>query len=82
MLAAYSLHLDLDIVTTVDGSLPTPETAQSIHSVPNRGSVVLFNQASLFQLAELGKPVQDARKAGLATTCDNSVHVQSLPIVH
>ncbi|RDX40344.1 hypothetical protein OH76DRAFT_1423751 [Lentinus brumalis] len=52
---------DLKIVTTSDGSRPTPENSSPLKGVPGRGSVVFFNQATMFQLAEKGSSVKDAR---------------------
>ncbi|RPD70722.1 hypothetical protein L226DRAFT_224805 [Lentinus tigrinus ALCF2SS1-7] len=70
----------LPIVTTADGQLPTPQNSTPLESVVGRGSIVLFNQASMFQLAELGCSVKEAQQAKMASTCDNAVHVARLPV--
>lgn len=56
---------------TTTGALPTPETSQSLRDVQGRGSCVWFNQACMFQTAELGcSSVGEAKKAGLDGQCD------------
>ena len=44
-----------------------------------RGSIVLFNQASIFQLAEVGHPIGKAKNMGLATESDN---MAQMPVFH
>ncbi|KAI0744786.1 hypothetical protein C8Q76DRAFT_789270 [Earliella scabrosa] len=70
---------DCTVVTTEDGADPTPENSTPIHGVRGRGSVVLFNQATMFQLAELGSTVKQAKERGVRATCDNTAHIDSLP---
>ncbi len=70
---------DLKIVTTSDGSAPTPANSSPLQGVEGRGSIVLFNQASMFQLAELGSTVSDAKLRGKVATCDNQPYIDSLP---
>ncbi|RPD68508.1 hypothetical protein L226DRAFT_576322 [Lentinus tigrinus ALCF2SS1-7] len=72
---------DLQIVTTSDGSQPTPQNSHPLTGVEGRGSIVLFNQASMFQLAELGCTIKEAKARGILSTCDNSEHIASLPTV-
>ena len=72
---------DLQFVTTSDGSTPTPQTASRLDRVEGRGSIVLFNQASLFQFAELGCTVAEAKKKGGSASCDNAEHIQRFPVV-
>ncbi|RPD57505.1 hypothetical protein L227DRAFT_565288 [Lentinus tigrinus ALCF2SS1-6] len=70
---------NLQIVTTPNGEKPTPATASPLKGVPGRGSVVLFNQATMFQFAENGSSMKDARSQGRDTTSDNAIHIASLP---
>ncbi|KAI0750637.1 hypothetical protein C8Q80DRAFT_1118665 [Daedaleopsis nitida] len=70
---------DFEIVTTADGSEPTPQTARPLHEVTGRGSIVLFNQASLFQTAELGSTVKEAKAAGRSAMTDNAHLIATLP---
>ncbi|KAI1787490.1 hypothetical protein LXA43DRAFT_1028896 [Ganoderma leucocontextum] len=72
---------DLQFVTTSDGALPTPQTASPLDGVEGRGSIVLFNQASLFQYAELGSTVSQAKQRGMSASCDNEEYVDRLPVV-
>ncbi|KAI0694477.1 hypothetical protein C8T65DRAFT_698961 [Cerioporus squamosus] len=79
------IHFNIDlstlhVVTTQDGSLPTPANSTPLQNVEGRGSIVMFNQASMFQLAELGCTVKEAQQAGKTSTCDNSGHVSCLPV--
>ncbi|KAM5530099.1 hypothetical protein V8D89_016240 [Ganoderma adspersum] len=73
--------MDLHIVTTSDGSKPTPETSSPLDGVDGRGSIVLFNQASLFQLAELGRTIGQAKSEGISTVCHNDEWIQRMPVV-
>ncbi|KAF9026649.1 hypothetical protein BDZ89DRAFT_1134689 [Hymenopellis radicata] len=74
-------HFNVDIVTTPDGTCPTPENSKPLagptltrpenvseedwEAGNGRGSVVWFNQASMFQTSETGfKTLTVARKAG------------------
>ena len=41
--------------------------------------MVFFNQATMFQLAELGCTVKEAKKLGIKSTCDNIPQINSLP---
>jgi hypothetical protein len=66
------------MVTTEDGSVPTKETARPLGvneaawtRGDGRGSMVWFNQASMFQTAELGIPtVKEVIQQGLDATSD------------
>ncbi len=71
--------IDLQFVTTADGSRPTPQNCSPLEGVAGRGSVVFFNQATMFQLAENGRSVKDARARGESTSCDNAEHLYRLP---
>ncbi|KAI0691741.1 hypothetical protein C8Q76DRAFT_698506 [Earliella scabrosa] len=70
---------DCSVVTTSDGAVPTPENSSPVNGVQGRGSVVFFNQATMFQLAELGCTVKEAKKLGIKSTCDNIPQINSLP---
>ncbi|KAI0738910.1 hypothetical protein C8Q80DRAFT_1275127 [Daedaleopsis nitida] len=69
---------DIELVTTEDGAPPTPHTASPLHGVAGRGSIVLFSQASIFQLAELGDNIQNLKAQGKPATCDNEGFISSL----
>ncbi|RPD69760.1 hypothetical protein L226DRAFT_575408 [Lentinus tigrinus ALCF2SS1-7] len=71
----------IKIVFTEDGSMPTPETSSPLHGVEGRGSVVFFNQATLFQLAENGYTMKEARARGQPANCNNDVYIATLPTV-
>lgn len=61
---------DIDLVTT-DGALPTRDNTHPLRDVNGRGSCVWFNQACMFQCAELGfGSVTEARVAGSDGKCD------------
>ncbi|KAG1769733.1 hypothetical protein EV702DRAFT_1202763 [Suillus placidus] len=61
---------DIELVCT-HGELPTPENSSSLDGGDGRGSCVWFNQASMFQTAELGfATVAEARAAG--APCNSS----------
>ena len=64
-------HIDLTIVTTADGSKPTHDKSSPLNGMDGRGLIILFNQALLFQLAELGSTVAQAKSEGMSTACDN-----------
>ena len=72
--------LDRYLVTTNDGAPPKPDNAVRINGVKGRGSIVLFNQASLFQFAEVGLPIGDAQDMGLATDTDNQTYISQMPV--
>ena len=69
--------LDFKIVYTDDGSVPTPETGMELkmneeawRNGDSRGSMVWFNQATMFQTAELKvATVQKAKEMGKDTAC-------------
>ncbi|KAI0055118.1 hypothetical protein BV25DRAFT_1843180 [Artomyces pyxidatus] len=69
-------HFNLDpssaiFVTTEDGLPPTLSTGTPLNGEDGRGSAVWFNQATMFQTAELGyNTVEDARSAGVDPTCN------------
>ncbi|KAG1848262.1 hypothetical protein F4604DRAFT_1687795 [Suillus subluteus] len=63
---------DLELVCT-DGRLPTPENSYLLDGGDGRGSCVWFNQASMFQTAELGfATIAQARAAG--APCNSDPH--------
>ena len=66
-------------MTTDNSDAPTPQTARPIHGVKGRGSIVFFNQASVFQYAELGRSVREAEMEGLPTAAINQPYVEGLP---
>ena len=80
VLMAALRTVDCTVVTTEDGSDPTPDNSSPLTGVKGRGSIVLFNQATMFQLAELGCTVKEAKNMGIRSTCDNSSHIASLPM--
>ena len=47
--------------------------ANRLNSVNRRGSIVFFNQASLFQLAELGYTIKEGKAQAKPVHCDNTV---------
>jgi hypothetical protein len=63
---------------TDDGSIPTQATAKELRmneeawkNGDSRGSMVWFNQATMFQTAELDVPtIREAREMGMDTTCN------------
>jgi hypothetical protein len=69
---------DFDIVTTEDGSKPTTENSRPLPvneeawgTGETRGSLVWFNQASMFQTSELKVPtVAQGKEMGIDTTLD------------
>lgn len=70
MACDYSLSLSTEVVTTEDGSRPTPENSQPLDGSEGRGSAVWFNQATMFQSAETGyDTMAQAKYAGADTTC-------------
>ncbi|KAG2139779.1 hypothetical protein DEU56DRAFT_755527 [Suillus clintonianus] len=65
-----------------NGALPTEENSSCLDGGDGRGSCVWFNQATMFQSAELGfATVADAQKAGAPCTSDASllIHQGHLP---
>jgi hypothetical protein len=62
---------DVDVVVTQNNEYPTRENSEPVHDGEGRGSCVWFNQASMFQTAELGyNTVAEAKKNGLDGVCD------------
>lgn len=67
---------------TPDGAFPTPENSRPLDShspddgwaaAEGRGSCVWFNQASMFQTAEIGEDtIKEAQAKGKNTVCDNA----------
>lgn len=58
----------VELVTTEDGSRPTRENSVPLDGGSGRGSAVWFNQATMFQTAELGyDTMADAEEAGVDT---------------
>lgn len=74
------LELDRFLFTTDNDKPPTPETARPLHGVKGRGSIVLFNQASIFQLAELGYTIHEGEENGRATDSNNDSYVSQMPV--
>ncbi|KAI0687310.1 hypothetical protein C8Q76DRAFT_803615 [Earliella scabrosa] len=70
---------DCTIVTTENDADPTPDNSTPINGVKGCGSVVLFNQATMFQLAKLGSTVKKAKENSVKAMCDNMPHINSLP---
>lgn len=67
------MFTDFQVITTEDGVAPTESSAMPLDGSEGRGSVVLYNQASLFQAAELPFPtVGMVQAAGLNAACDNA----------
>ncbi|KAG1834973.1 hypothetical protein DFJ58DRAFT_847503 [Suillus subalutaceus] len=64
---------DLEFVCT-EGELPTKQNSSPLDGGDGRGSCVWFNQASMFQTAELGfATVAAAKQAGAPCTSDTSL---------
>ncbi|KAJ3861722.1 hypothetical protein EV359DRAFT_66246 [Lentinula novae-zelandiae] len=76
---------DLPIFTTKNGEKPTSDNSTPLYScnchshdqnspwarAEGRGSMVWFNQVSMFQTSELGiNTLREAREAGMETNCD------------
>ncbi|KAF9031896.1 hypothetical protein BJ165DRAFT_1571761 [Panaeolus papilionaceus] len=56
---------ELQVVVTANGERPTRENSQSACEENGRGSVVFFNQATMYQSAETGfHTIEQAKKAG------------------
>ncbi|KAF8077782.1 hypothetical protein FPV67DRAFT_1662574 [Lyophyllum atratum] len=54
-----------------EGEIPTLENTKPTDAGVGRGSVVWFNQATMFQTAELGvASIKEAKAAGMDATCD------------
>ncbi|PIL26977.1 hypothetical protein GSI_10115 [Ganoderma sinense ZZ0214-1] len=73
------LDFDRYVVITEDDRPPKPKTARPLRGVKGRGSVVLFNQASMFQLAELGYTITEGKGKGLPTDSDNDAYRSQMP---
>ena len=58
---------------------PTPQNGEPINGIKGRGSIVFFNQASLFQYAELGSTIGEAEAQGASTAANNEPYLASLP---
>ncbi|KAL1738552.1 hypothetical protein HDZ31DRAFT_69876 [Schizophyllum fasciatum] len=71
---------DLEVVQTDGADLPTPQNSTKLGSgAPGRGSCVWFNQASMWQTAEIGEhTIKQAKAKGLDTTCDNEELLEDL----
>lgn len=70
-----SLLLDAEVVCT-NGEVPTKDNCRPLSWKDDhfRGSCVWFNQATMFQSAEVGvDTLKHAKELGLNTTCDNDV---------
>ncbi|KAI1783757.1 hypothetical protein LXA43DRAFT_1102131 [Ganoderma leucocontextum] len=85
--SALFIHFNINIFdfhhyvfTTKTGEPPTAETSLPIHGVKGRGSIVFFNQASLFQYAELGSPVAEAAERGMPTAANNEPYMTTMPM--
>ncbi len=64
------IGIDLKFVRTVNGLPPTPQTALPLNKgdTEGRGSVVLFNQATMFQSSETdSSTLKEALAAGINT---------------
>ncbi|CAA7271224.1 unnamed protein product [Cyclocybe aegerita] len=72
----YHFNIDVDdfkFVTMVDGETPTPENSLPLEQGGDegRGSIVFFNQASMYAALESGwDTLYDAREAGHSGTSD------------
>lgn len=63
-------HLDINFVRTVDGQPPTKASALPLNDSDKkgRGSIVFFNQATMFQSSETGfNTLKEAKAAGAST---------------
>lgn len=68
---------DVKLVTAPKGEKPTRENSEEIGREEGRGSIVLFNQASLFQSSETDSPSLKAAKAdGKDTTSNFAGNIQ------
>lgn len=73
------IFVDFQFVTSDGDARPTPENSTPI--IPGdeegRGSIVFFNQASMYRASELnGLSVADARRMGISATTDYGQDVQ------
>ena len=77
---ADAVATDLEVVSTVGPDLPTPANSTKLaNGAPGRGSCVWFNQASMWQTAELGEnTIKQAKAKGMNTTCDNGEFLDDL----
>jgi hypothetical protein len=58
-------------MVTDNGEHPTPDNSVPLNDGSGHGSVVWFNQASMFQTAELGfSTIAEAKRLGMDATCD------------
>lgn len=63
--------IDVKLVTAPEGEIPTRENSEEIGSEEGRGSIVFFNQASLFQSSETNSSTLKAAAAqGKVVTSD------------
>ncbi|PIL25541.1 hypothetical protein GSI_12379 [Ganoderma sinense ZZ0214-1] len=86
--SALFIHFNINICdlnnyiyTTKNQQPPTPQNCDPIKGVKGRGSIVFFNQASVFQYAELRSTVKAAAKQGLSTDANNEPYLMSMPRV-
>ncbi|PIL27790.1 hypothetical protein GSI_10943 [Ganoderma sinense ZZ0214-1] len=84
--SALFIHFNINICdlhdhiyTTDNRQRPTRDNCKPINGVKGRGSIVFFNQASVFQYAELGSTVRDAKQQGRPTAAQNESYIASLP---
>lgn len=71
---------DIKFVSAPEGELPTPANSVALHEADSegRGSLVFFNQASLFQSSETDSAtLAEARRAGRSTTTDYGEDAQA-----
>ncbi|KAF8335643.1 hypothetical protein F5887DRAFT_921052 [Amanita rubescens] len=65
------VDIEKHIVVTNNGEYPTPDNSVPLNDGTGRGSAVWFNQASMFQTAELGvSTIAEAKRFGMDATCD------------
>lgn len=65
------IDIDKYIMVTDNGEHPTPDNSAPLNDGSGRGSVVWFNQATMFQTAELGvSTMGKAKRLGIDATCD------------
>ncbi|KAL1682149.1 hypothetical protein EV122DRAFT_204179, partial [Schizophyllum commune] len=79
--SALFYHFNIDLAgSTVGPDLPTPANSTKLaNGAPGRGSCVWFNQASMWQTAELGEhTIKQAKAKGMNTTCDNGEFLDDL----
>lgn len=69
--------LDIKLVTVPEGETPTLENSEEIGGEEGRGSLVFFNQASMFQSSETNSPTLSAAakgKKGVVTDYGPNLH--------